>query len=62
MYEVEINEDECIGCGSCIAVCPENFELKNNKAIAKKKKLKEVGCSKEAAESCPVNCIKVTKI
>jgi ferredoxin len=59
MYEIRINKDECIGCGTCVAICPENFELKNGKANAKKKELKEAGCSSEAAESCPVQCIKI---
>lgn len=61
MYKIDINKEECIGCGSCVAICPENFELKQGKASAKKKELKEIGCSKEAAESCPVQCIKIAE-
>jgi len=29
---VKINKEKCIGCGACVAVCPEGFELKNGKA------------------------------
>lgn len=61
MYRIDIDEKACIGCGSCAAICPESFELKAGKAKAKKKEVKEEGCITEAAQSCPVQCIKITK-
>lgn len=48
--------DECIGCGSCVSICPEVFEMKNAKA--KVKSQKDLPCVDEAIESCPVNAIK----
>jgi ferredoxin len=53
---VKINKEKCIGCGSCSALCPEGFEMKDGKASVKNQKAK---CIKEAAESCPVQAISV---
>lgn len=50
---VKVDTNKCIGCGLCASICPEGFEMKNGKAHAKKK----VACSKEAADSCPVQAI-----
>ncbi|MFH1225068.1 MAG: ferredoxin [Candidatus Diapherotrites archaeon] len=50
----------CIGCGSCAAVCPDNWEMRGAKSKPKKTTLNEAGCNKQAADSCPVQCIKVT--
>ena len=59
-YKVSIDRDKCIGCGSCVALCEGNFELKDGKAYAKKA-ISDLPCNKEAAESCPVQVIKLTK-
>jgi len=53
---VKVDEDLCIGCGTCEAVCPEVFEMKNDKAIVKVQK--DNDCVKEAIEACPVDAIK----
>ncbi|MDD2444528.1 MAG: ferredoxin [Candidatus Nanoarchaeia archaeon] len=50
---VKINKEKCIGCGACVAVCPEGFELKNGKAQVKK----QVPCSDDAIDACPVGAI-----
>lgn len=64
---------KCIGCGACAAVCGQYWEMgddsKSHLKNAKYKKTKEgdlgeltlsdPGCCKEAAESCPVQCIQV---
>jgi ferredoxin len=60
-YKIEINESDCIGCGACVATCPDNFEMEGDKAKVKNKQVKEVGCCQDAADGCPVSCIKVTK-
>ena len=60
-YKIEIDQEECIGCGACTAC--DNFELKeDNKAYVKQKEVLELGCNQEAADNCPVNCIKVTEL
>lgn len=56
---ISVNQQACIGCGSCEATCPKVFELKDGKAYVKKGQEKsKLPCAKEAAESCPVNAIK----
>ncbi len=69
IHEIE----KCIGCGSCVAVCPQNWEMgeegkahllgaKINSASGNEEiETKKVGCSQDAADICPVQCIKITK-
>ena len=62
--KIKINQEECIGCGSCSAVCPDVFDLNHeNKAI-----VKETGtdqgetddqCAKEVEEICPTQAVKI---
>ena len=71
MAKIVFEIQKCIGCGSCEAVCSkfwklgddgkaqllgskpngENFELE----------VKNIECNSEAAETCPVQCIKIEK-
>ena len=53
------DKEKCIGCGSCVAICPSNWVMKENKAVPKKKETKEIGCNQKAADACPVQCIKI---
>ncbi|MFH1695080.1 MAG: ferredoxin [Candidatus Micrarchaeota archaeon] len=55
VHEVE----KCIGCGACAAVCPSNWEMAGDKSKPKSTEITEIGCNKEAEESCPVNCIHI---
>lgn len=56
---VYVDEEECIGCGSCEAICPEVFQLDSGSGKAKVIKspdgLEEL--IEEAIEACPVTCI-----
>jgi ferredoxin len=61
-FKIILDRDACIGCGSCAAVCPENWELNGDKSKPKKTQVKEIGCNKEAADSCPVQCITIKEI
>ncbi|MEI9476474.1 MAG: ferredoxin [Deltaproteobacteria bacterium] len=58
---VTVDEEACIGCGLCVETCPEVFELKDDKAIAKMEEVPEelVESCREAAEECPVEAIQV---
>lgn len=58
MAKIKIDKDKCIGCGSCEAVCPKAFTLKDGKAIVKAQP-KKITCEKEAADSCPVEAIEI---
>ena len=60
-FKVEIDKEACIGCGACTSC--DNFELgDDNKAKVKQAELDDIGCSKEASDNCPVDCIKVTEL
>jgi ferredoxin len=56
---VIIDQDECIGCGSCEEICQEVFKL--NEETEKAEVIKPEGgpedLIQEAIESCPVECI-----
>jgi ferredoxin len=60
MVKVKLDKSKCIGCGACEAICPITFELKDGKAIVKKQPNK-ITCEQDAADSCPVQAIKVEK-
>ena len=60
--KVEIDADACIGCGVCVAACESNFEMNGDKAKVKSVVVQDSGCSKAAADGCPVSCIKLTKL
>lgn len=59
--KIEFNKEVCIGCGTCAAVCPDNWVMDGDKAKPLKTELKEVGCNKEAADACPVQAIRIAK-
>ncbi|MGQ9858181.1 MAG: ferredoxin [Thermodesulfobacteriota bacterium] len=56
---VYIDQDECIGCGTCQEICPEVFELdeETGKAIVIQAEGGPEDLIEEAMESCPVSCI-----
>ena len=60
MYKISVTND-CIGCGACASVC-NMFELNKAKAKHKKGKVEKITCEKEAADTCPVQAIKIEKV
>jgi len=53
-----LNEDSCIGCGSCVAIYPEIFELAGEVAVVKSgADLSSDDKSIETGEVCPVEAI-----
>ena len=56
---VYIDEEECIGCGSCEDICPDVFKL--NEDTEKAEVITPEGSPEdfinEAIDSCPVECI-----
>lgn len=54
-----IVEDECIGCGACVEICPEVFMLNESLGFAQVLNPGGAGADKiqEAMDACPVNCI-----
>ncbi|MBU0662386.1 MAG: ferredoxin [Candidatus Diapherotrites archaeon] len=59
--KIEQDIEKCIGCGSCAAICPENWVMNGDKSKPKKTELDDIGCNKRAADACPVQCIKVVE-
>lgn len=61
--------EKCIGCGSCVVLCPKYWEMGDDakaKPINSKKigdnyelDIEKVECNKDAQDSCPVQCIMV---
>jgi len=62
----------CIGCGACVAICQNYWKMaEDNKSNLIGGKINLVGnyeleieessCNKEAADSCPVNVIRIEK-
>lgn len=61
-YKITQDHEKCIGCGTCVALCPENWEMQDDgKARPKKTTVEEIGCNQQAADSCPVACIHIKK-
>ena len=67
-FKVIHEKDICIGCGACAAICPSDWTMEGDKATliggTKEgknfvKTVKDVGGNKDAANACPVKCIKV---
>lgn len=59
-FKIIVDKDICIGCGACAAMC-ENFRLADGKSSPVKEEVEELGCNKDACDSCPVSAIKIEK-
>ncbi|HOO97062.1 MAG TPA: ferredoxin [Caldisericia bacterium] len=58
--KVTVDGDTCIGCGVCVSVCPDVFELDDNSvAVVIDGADLSSDCIDEAVENCPVNAIEV---
>lgn len=69
MEKVRVNDEACIGCGACMAIASDVFEI-NDEGLAKAKednniidnmdsKLKEDVM--DAVEGCPTSAIQIEK-
>jgi len=56
---VVIDADECVGCQSCVELCPDvfGFDESTEKAEVIQPEGGDEDCIQEAIESCPVECI-----
>ena len=70
MAKIIQQRDKCIGCGTCVAVCPDFWQMEDDgKATLKgstdvgegkfELEVQAMACNKEAASSCPVQIITV---
>lgn len=59
--KTQVNENLCIGCGTCAAIAGKSFKMEGAKA----KSINPAGDSKDvvkdAVESCPVQAIEITE-
>lgn len=56
--KIKINENICIGCGTCASLCDECFEIKSG--ISHVKNVECDGCNlQDVASSCPVGAIEI---
>ncbi len=65
--------EKCIGCGTCTMLCQKYWKIAedgkakllnsqiNPKTGNEELDIKKVECNQEAVDSCPVQCIHVTK-
>ena len=53
--KVEIDKEECLGCESCVELCPEVFEMNEDeeKAVVILPEGGDEACIEEAIETCP---------
>jgi len=49
-----LDENRCNGCGRCVEVCPDGFEMIGDKAVLKNP---EADCVVQAMASCPVGAM-----
>jgi len=56
---VKVDKGKCIGCGACISLCPDIFELKEGKSKVKEENPEDTECAENAVETCPVNAITI---
>jgi len=56
---VHVDDDACVGDGTCVEVCPEIFEMHGDLVITKMSEVPEELEDKcrEAADSCPTEAI-----
>lgn len=68
MAKIKLEREKCIGCGTCSALCPKYFELKDdgkssiigaqrNQAGNDELETEKIECAESAAEACPTQCI-----
>lgn len=54
-----VDEELCIGCGVCAELCPEVFEIRDEKStVIGPQKCSSCDCQ-EAVDSCPVSAIEM---
>ncbi len=71
MKKVIQKYEDCIGCGTCVALCPKFWEMADDGKARPIKGLKnpetgdyefeaeKIGCNQDASDACPVQIIKI---
>lgn len=73
MSKIIIEREKCIGCGSCVALCPKYFKMsddgKSSLEAGKRDStsgndeldVEKLECAQTSADSCPVQCIHISE-
>jgi len=63
-YKIIYDKEACLGCHSCVSICPHNWEENGDKVKPKKTEIgdNELKINKEAEEVCPIGAIKIKEI
>ncbi len=56
MAKPKVNEELCIGCGTCESLCPNVFKVENGKSHVIVEDCADCNCQ-ETIDSCPVSAI-----
>jgi ferredoxin len=60
MGKVVVNEEKCIGCGSCVGMAPNTFDW-NDDGKSTVKNTEVTKEAEEASECCPTGAITIEK-
>ena len=70
MAKIKHEREKCIGCGTCVALCPKYFEMADDgkahiigSTIQDIEELEvvKIECAQAAVEACPAQCIYIEK-
>jgi ferredoxin len=56
MAKPKVNEELCIGCGTCESLCPQVFKVENGKSKVIADDCTDCNCQ-DVVDSCPVSAI-----
>jgi len=56
MPKAKVNEELCIGCGTCESLCPKVFKMEDGKSHVISEECTDCNCE-EVVGSCPVSAI-----
>lgn len=59
--KVDVNKDACVGCGMCVGMAGDVFEMQDGASVVKEGADLEANkdAINQAASACPVNAIEV---
>ncbi|MBU1127118.1 MAG: ferredoxin [Patescibacteria group bacterium] len=57
--KVQIDENLCIGCGTCVSIASKSFQMEGAKAKAIEPAGDSDEMARDAVGSCPVKAIKI---
>jgi NAD-dependent dihydropyrimidine dehydrogenase PreA subunit len=61
MYQIDVDEEKCIGCGECVEVCPSDvYEIQDEKSVVLNEE-ECVGCE-SCLEVCEQEAITITEM